>query len=70
MNVNRATQCLNGWWDYRVGDGAYHEKQIPYSDAPVGFAECKLAFDTDRAMHGKRICKNTELECFYIAFSF
>ena len=55
MNPNRATQCLNGWWDYRIGEGRYCKKQIPYSDAPVGYAECKLDFDTDRETHGKRV---------------
>lgn len=55
MNPNRSTQCLNGWWDYRIGEGSYRKKQIPYSDAPVGYAECKLDFNTDRALDGKRV---------------
>ena len=38
---------LNGWWDYRIADGKYSKKQIPYSDPPVGFAECRTTFDMD-----------------------
>ena len=55
MNPNRATQCLNGWWDYRIGQGRYCKKQVPYSDAPVGYSECRLEFDLDRAHENKRV---------------
>ncbi|MBQ8408904.1 MAG: hypothetical protein IJY39_08580 [Clostridia bacterium] len=41
----RSKQLLNGWWDYRIADGKFTKKLIPYSDPPVGFAECKLDFD-------------------------
>ena len=40
----RNKQLLNGWWDYRIADGVYVKKQIPYSDPPVGFAECRRQF--------------------------
>ena len=54
MKFSRITQCLNGWWDYRIADGRFIKKQIPYSDPPVGFAECRLNFDADKAGFGKR----------------
>lgn len=41
----RTVQTLNGWWDYRIGDGVYVKKQVPYSDPPVGFAECRKQFE-------------------------
>ena len=44
------TQSLNGWWDYRIGEGKWSRRQIPYSDRPVGFAVCKLNFAPDHAM--------------------
>lgn len=40
----RNRQLLNGWWDYRIAEGNYIKKQIPYSDPPVGFAECRKQF--------------------------
>ncbi len=45
------TQNLNGVWDYRIGDGAWGKKRVPYSDRPVGFAEVKRKFDR---MDGER----------------
>ncbi len=50
----RTTQLLNGWWDYRIADGRFIKKQIPYSDPPVGFAECRLDFDAYAEGFGKR----------------
>ncbi len=55
MNPNRTTQSLNGFWDYRIGKGRYCKKKIPYSDAPVGYAECKLEFNLDRVHDGGRV---------------
>ena len=46
---------LNGWWDYRIADGCFRKKLIPYSDPPVGFAECRTTFDMDLSEEcGKR----------------
>ena len=45
---------LNGWWDYRIADGKYQKKLIPYSDPPVGFAECRTTFDMEKSGVGKR----------------
>ena len=52
--TTRIRQYLNGWWDYRIADGRFIKKQIPYSDPPVGFAECRLDFDADKNAAGKR----------------
>lgn len=41
----REIQSLNGWWDYRIGNGNWIKKQVPYSDLCVGISECKLNFD-------------------------
>ena len=40
----RLTQSLNGWWDYRVGKGAFTRKKVPFSALPVGKSECVLRF--------------------------
>lgn len=52
--MKRNLQLLNGWWDYRIGDGEFFKKRVPYSDAPVGFAECRLSFDAEHQTHDKR----------------
>lgn len=52
--MKRNIQLLNGWWDYRIGDGEFTKKLVPYSDAPVGFAQCKLNFDKAASTCGKR----------------
>ena len=52
--MKRNVQLLNGWWDYRIGDGEFTKKLVPYSDAPVGFAECRLNFDREEGTSGKR----------------
>ena len=52
--MKRTKQILNGWWDYRIADGRYTKKQIPYSDPPVGFAECRTTFDQSPDGVGKR----------------
>lgn len=52
--TTRIQQYLNGWWDYRIADGRFTKKQIPYSDPPVGFAECRLDFDAYTEGFGKR----------------
>ena len=36
---------LNGIWQYRIGDGAFAPKKVPYSDPCVGLSECVLTFD-------------------------
>ena len=41
----RITQTLCGVWDYRIADGEYTKKTVPYSDLSVGFSECKRSFD-------------------------
>lgn len=38
-------QSLNGIWEYRVGKGAWGEKQVPYSRLPVGHSEIRRTFD-------------------------
>ena len=38
-------QSLNGVWQYRVGEGQFTERQVPYSAAPVGRSECLRVFD-------------------------
>ena len=40
----RNVQSLNGVWNYRIGDGKYTEKTVPYSDLCVGISECVLEF--------------------------
>ncbi len=52
--MTRTKQLLSGWWDYRIADGRFIKKQIPYSDPPVGFAECRKDFDLDKTASGKR----------------
>lgn len=44
----RKRQSLNGFWDYRVGKGAYIKKQVPFSALPVGESECMLRFDSEK----------------------
>ena len=57
---------LNGWWDYRIADGKYSKKQIPYSDPPVGFAECRTTFDMDLS---EKCCKRAFLVLEGITYS-
>ena len=52
--MKRQIQSLNGLWDFRIGDGNFTKKTVPYSDFPVGFAECRLLFDKFSAASGKR----------------
>ena len=52
--TTRIRHYLNGWWDYRIADGRFTKKQIPYSDPPVGFAECRKVFNADENAQGKR----------------
>lgn len=40
----KLTQSLNGWWDYRIGKGAFTRKKVPFSTLPVGKSECVLRF--------------------------
>jgi len=40
----RTRQYLDGWWDYRIGEGKWTKKEVPYSALPVGHSECRLAF--------------------------
>ena len=41
-------QSLNGVWQYRIGQGKYTEKTVPYSVAPVGSSECVRKFDLEQ----------------------
>ena len=50
----RVKQSLNGWWDYRIGDGAFTKKRVPYSALPVGRSECVLIFDRESNARNKR----------------
>lgn len=36
---------LNGFWDYKIGNGEYSKKQVPFSSLTVGKSECKRFFD-------------------------
>ncbi len=38
-------QSLNGVWKYRIGEGKFSTRQIPYSARPVGRSECVRSFD-------------------------
>jgi len=46
------TQSLNGVWQYRIGKGKFVEKEVPFSELPVGHSEVEryfdLSFDTDK----------------------
>lgn len=44
----RQTQSLNGWWDYRIGQGAFTRKKVPFSALPVGKSECVLHFSAQK----------------------
>lgn len=50
----RLKQSLNGWWDYRIGNGTFTRKKVPYSALPVGRSECVLKFDRAPAAERKR----------------
>ena len=52
--MKRAVQSLNGVWDYRIADGEFTKKTVPYSDLSVGFAECRLSFDASALAEHKR----------------
>ena len=52
--MKRTVQSLNGLWDYRIADGEFTKKQVPYSDLSVGFAECRLEFDATSLKAKKR----------------
>ena len=41
----RTRQTLNGIWEYRIGQGAWGEKQVPYASLPVGESTCARTFD-------------------------
>ena len=41
------TYSLNGIWSYRIGKGAWGEKTVPSSCAPVGHSEYMRTFDCD-----------------------
>lgn len=45
----RRRQSLNGFWDYRIGKGAYVKKKVPFSALPVGESECVLRFNGEKA---------------------
>lgn len=41
-------QSLNGLWEYRVGQGSYTTKQVPFSTLPVGQSTCRRTFDLEQ----------------------
>ena len=43
--MSRITQSLNGWWDYKIAEGEYYKKRVPYSDFAVGVAHLRKYFD-------------------------
>ena len=40
----RTRQSLNGWWDYRIGEGRWTKIRVPCSVRPVGRSEYALDF--------------------------
>lgn len=50
----RTKQILDGLWYYRIGNGMFTKKQIPYSDHPVGESECVLIFDAAEDLEERR----------------
>ena len=38
-------QSLNGIWEYRIGNGNWAQKNVPFSALCVGHSECKREFD-------------------------
>ncbi len=45
--MSRKTQLLNGFWDYKIADGEYTKKRVPYSDYAVGVSYCRRFFDNE-----------------------
>lgn len=50
----RNRQILNGLWDYRIGQGKFTKRTVPYSDLPVGESECALCFDICEDISSRR----------------
>lgn len=50
----RTKQLLDGLWDYRIGEGTFTKRKVPYSGHPVGESECALTFDTAEDVKGRR----------------
>ncbi len=48
-------QNLNGIWNYRIGEGSFYEKKVPYSDLMVGISELKRFFRLDENQKNKRV---------------
>ena len=40
-------QSLNGTWKYRIGDGEWGIREVPFSALAVGHSECERAFDLE-----------------------
>ena len=40
-------QSLNGVWRYRIGDGEWGERGVPFSALAVGHSECERVFDLE-----------------------
>lgn len=40
-------QSLNGIWKYRIGDGEWGVREVPFSALAVGHSECERAFDLE-----------------------
>lgn len=43
--MERIQQSLNGVWDYRIGEGAWTSRTVPFSALPVGRSACRRQFD-------------------------
>lgn len=50
----RAIQSLNGIWNYRIGEGDYIKRAVPFSDIPVGKSECRLDFNLTETADNRR----------------
>ena len=51
--IKMKEQSLNGIWKYRIGKGAWEEREVPFSALPVGHSECERTFDL--AESGKNV---------------
>ena len=40
-------QSLNGLWDYRIGNGKFQKKRVPFSALPVGKSTARRYFDRE-----------------------
>lgn len=40
-------QSLDGIWNYRIGNGVWKSREVPFSARPVGHSECERSFDLE-----------------------